>query len=108
MNITPAMGVIEVRRINKGTISLNDLNSIIVFPNPTEGDVQVQFKIKEDGYVDMSISDEVGRRIQTLLKENMPAGKYKYLAKLDSLADGIYVASVTSTNQVLSGKVIKK
>ena len=106
MNITPAMGVIEVRRINKGTISLNDLNSIIVFPNPTEGDVQVQFKIKEDGYVDMSISDEVGRRIQTLLKENMPAGKYKYLAKLDSLADGIYVLSVTTDTESLHSKII--
>jgi hypothetical protein len=106
MNITPAMGVIEVRRINKGTISLNDLNSIIVFPNPTEGDVQVQFRIKEDGYVDMSISDEVGRRIQTLLKENMPAGKYKYLAKLDSLADGIYVLSVTTDTESLHSKII--
>jgi len=106
MNITPAMGVIEVRRINKGTISLNDLNSIIVFPNPTEGDVQVQFKIKEDGYVDMSISDEVGRRIQTLLKENMPAGKYKYLAKLDALADGIYVLSVTTDTESLHSKII--
>jgi hypothetical protein len=106
MNITPAMGVIEVRRINKGTISLNDLNSIIVFPNPTEGDVQVQFKIKEDGYVDMSISDEVGRRIQTLLKENMPAGKYKYMAKLDSLADGIYVLSVTTDTESLHSKII--
>ena len=106
MNITPAMGVIEVRRINKGTISLNDLNSIIVFPNPTEGDVQVQFKIKEDGYVDMSISDEVGRRIQTLLKENMPAGKYKYLAKLDSLADGIYILSVTTDTESLHSKII--
>jgi hypothetical protein len=106
MNITPAMGVIEVRRINKGTISLNDLNSIIVFPNPTEGDVQVQFRIKEDGYVDMSISDEVGRRIQTLLKENMPAGKYKYMAKLDSLADGIYVLSVTTDTESLHSKII--
>ena len=106
MNITPAMGVIEVRRINKGTISLNDLNSIIVFPNPTEGDVQVQFRIKEDGYVDMSISDEVGRRIQTLLKENMPAGKYKYLAKLDALADGIYVLSVTTDTESLHSKII--
>jgi hypothetical protein len=106
MNITPAMGVIEVRRINKGTISLNDLNSIIVFPNPTEGDIQVQFRIKEDGYVDMSISDEVGRRIQTLLKENMPAGKYKYLAKLDALADGIYVLSVTTDTESLHSKII--
>ena len=106
MNITPAMGIVEVRRINKGTISLNDLNSIIVFPNPTEGNIQVQFKIKEESNVDMSISDEVGRRVQTILKEHMPAGKYKYSANLDCLADGIYILSVTTDTESLHSKII--
>ena len=106
MNITPAMGIVEVRRINKGTISLNDLNSIIVFPNPTEGNIQVQFKIKEESDVDMSISDEVGRRVQTILKEHMPAGKYKYSANLDCLADGIYILSVTTDTESLHSKII--
>jgi hypothetical protein len=106
MNITPAMGIIEVRRVNKGTISLNDLNSIIVFPNPTEGNIQVQFKIKEDSNVDMAISDEVGRRIETLLKQRMPAGKYKYSANLDRLSDGVYILSVTTETEVLHSKII--
>ena len=106
MNITPAMGIIEVRRINKGTVSLNDLNSIIVFPNPTEGDIQVQFKIKEDSNVDMAVFDEVGRRIETILKQRMPAGKYKYSANLDRLSDGVYVLSVTTETEVLHSKII--
>lgn len=106
MNITPAMGIIEVRRINKGTVSLNDLNSIIVFPNPTEGDIQVQFKIKEDSNVDMAVFDEVGRRIETILKQHMPAGKYKYSANLDRLSDGVYILSVTTETEVLHSKII--
>lgn len=106
MNITPAMGVIEVRRVNKGTVSLNDLNSIIVFPNPTEGDIQIQFKIKEDSNVDMAISDEVGRRIQTILKQRMPAGKYKYSANLDRLSNGLYILSVTTETEILHSKII--
>ena len=36
MNITPAMGIIEVRRI-KQPINVNDLSDIIVFPNPNDG-----------------------------------------------------------------------
>lgn len=106
MNITPAMGIIEVRRVNKGTVSLNDLNSIIVFPNPTEGDIQVQFKIKEDSNVDMAVFDEVGRRIETILKQRMPAGKYKYNVSLDRLSDGVYVLSVTTETEVLHSKII--
>ena len=106
MNITPAMGIIEVRKINKGLISLNDLNTIIVFPNPNEGNVQIQFKIKEDSNVDMSIYDEVGRRVQTLLNERMPAGKYKYKTKLDSLSNGVYILSILTDTENLHSKII--
>lgn len=106
MNITPAMGIVEVRRINKGVVSLNDLNSVIVFPNPTDGAVQIQFQIKQDADVDVSISDEVGRRIQTILNEKMPAGKYKYSANLDRLSDGVYVLTVVTEHEVLHSKIV--
>jgi hypothetical protein len=106
MNITPAMGIIEVRRINKGVVSLNDLNSVIVFPNPTDGAVQIQFQIKQDAEVDVAISDEVGRRIQTILREKMPAGKYKYATNLDRLSDGVYVLTVVTEQETLHSKII--
>jgi hypothetical protein len=106
MNITPAMGVIEVRRINKGVISLDELNSIISFPNPTDGPIQIQFKIKEDSEVDVAISDEIGRRVQTILSERMPAGKYKYNTNLDRLPNGFYVLSVTTQKEILHSKII--
>jgi hypothetical protein len=106
MNITPAMGIIEVRRINKGVVSLNDLNSVIVFPNPTDGAVQIQFQIKQDAEVDVAISDEVGRRIQTILNEKMPAGKYKYSANLSRLSDGVYVLTVVTEYEVLHSKIV--
>ena len=106
MNITPAMGIIEVRRINKGVVSLNDLNSVIVFPNPTDGAVQIQFQIKYDAEVDVAISDEVGRRIQTILNEKMPAGKYKYSANLSRLSDGVYVLTVVTEHEVLHSKIV--
>jgi len=54
----------------------------------------------------MSISDEVGRRVQTILKERMPAGKYKYSANLDCLSDGIYILSVTTETESLHSKII--
>jgi hypothetical protein len=106
MNITPAMGVIEVRRINKGTVSLNDLNSIIVFPNPNEGTVQVQFQIKEDSDVSMTINDLVGKEVAKLLEQRMPAGKYKYIADLTKLNNGLYLLTVTTNTEVLHSKII--
>ena len=78
----------------------------IVFPNPTDGAVQIQFQIKQDADVDVAISDEVGRRIQTILKEKMPAGKYKYSANLDRLSDGVYVLTVVTEHEVLHSKIV--
>ena len=106
MNIIPAMGIIEVRRINKGTVSLNDLNSIIVFPNPNEGTVQVQFQIKEDSDVSMTINDLVGKEVAKLLEQRMPAGKYKYIADLTKLNNGLYLLTVTTNTEVLHSKII--
>jgi hypothetical protein len=54
----------------------------------------------------MAISDEVGRRIQTILKQRMPAGKYKYSANLDRLSNGLYILSVTTETEVLHSKII--
>jgi hypothetical protein len=106
INITPAMGVVEVRRINKGAVSLNDLNSIIVFPNPNEGTVQVQFQIKEESDVTMTINDLVGKEIAQLLEQKMPAGEYKYIADLTKLNNGLYLLTVTTNNEVLHSKII--
>jgi hypothetical protein len=106
INISPAMGVIEVRRINKGVVSLNNLNSIIVFPNPNEGTVQVQFQIKEDSDVTMSINDLVGKEVAKLLEQKMPAGNYKYIADLTKLNNGLYLLTVTTNNEVLHSKII--
>ena len=68
--------------------------------------VTVEFKIKEDSEVDVAISDEIGRRVQTILSERMPAGKYKYNTNLDRLPNGFYVLSVTTQKEILHSKII--
>jgi hypothetical protein len=104
MNITPAMGIIEVRR--KGIVSINQIQDLIAFPNPTEGAIQVQFKIVEESDVNLSLYNEVGQLVQNILDKHMPAGQFKYNVDLQRLPDGMYILTLKTQKQTLDSKLL--
>ena len=104
MNITPTMGIIEVRR--KGTVNLNQVESLIAFPNPTEGAIQVQFKIAEESDVNLSLYNEVGQMVQNILDQHMPVGSYRYSVDLQRLPDGVYILTLKTEKQILDSKLL--
>jgi len=104
MNIAPAMGIIEVRR--KGVVNLNQVSDLIAFPNPSEGAIQVQFKIAEESDVNLSLYNEVGQMVQNILDKHMPVGNYKYTVDLERLPDGVYILTLKTEKQVLDSKLI--
>jgi len=105
MNITPAMGIVEVRRIQNGTTVVKGLDKLIVFPNPTQGEVVVEFKVETDSEVSLNVSDLIGKRVLEILNQRMPAGDYKYIVKLDQLANGMYVMSLQTSTTSKSHKI---
>lgn len=104
MNITPTMGIIEVRR--KGTVSLNQVSDLIAFPNPSEGAIQVQFKIAEESDVNLSLYNEVGQLVQNILDKHMPIGSYRYSVDLERLPDGVYILTLKTEKEVLDSKLL--
>ena len=105
MNITPAMGVIEVRRVNK-PVKLSELEDIIVFPNPNDGVVNLQFRVEQESQTEVLVSDLVGRKVMDVLNTKMPAGDYKYVVNLTKLEDGFYFLSVKTDNKISTSKII--
>jgi hypothetical protein len=104
MNITPTMGIVEVRR--KGLVSINHVSDLMAFPNPTEGAIQVQFKIAEESDVNLSLYNEVGQLVQNILDKHMPIGNYKYSVDLERLPDGVYILTLKTEKQVLDSKLL--
>jgi hypothetical protein len=104
MNITPTMGIIEVRR--KGVVNLNQVSDLIAFPNPSEGAIQVQFKIAEESDVNLSLYNEVGQMVQNILDKHMPVGNYKYSVDLERLPDGVYILTLKTEKQVIDSKLL--
>ena len=106
MNVTPTMGIVQVRKIKKANVSLDELESILVFPNPTEKEVQIEFSVIQDGHVDMGIDDLIGRRVMQIIDQNMPSGKYKYEVDLSPLSNGLYLLKITTMSSSNTTKII--
>jgi hypothetical protein len=105
MNITPAMGVIEVRRVNK-PVKLSELEDLIVFPNPNDGVVNLQFRVDQESQTEVLVSDLVGRKVMEVINTKMPAGDYKYVVNLTKLEDGFYFLSVKTDTKISTSKII--
>ena len=97
MNVNPAMGIVEVRKI-KQDVTIKGLEQLIIYPNPNQGEVIVEFRVQVDSDVNINVTDMIGKKVLEILNTKMPAGDYKYLVKLDVLNNGMYIMSLqTST-----------
>jgi hypothetical protein len=105
MNITPAMGVVEVRRV-KRPIKLDELKDLLVFPNPNDGIINVQFRVEQESQTEVMVSDLIGRKVMEVLNTKMPAGDYKYVVNLTKLEDGFYFLSVKTDTKISTSKII--
>ena len=105
MNITPAMGIIEVRKI-KQPIKIDELDKFIIFPNPNDGMVAIEFTIKEESNTELAVSDLVGRKVLDVLNTRMPQGKYNYIVNLTTLNNGLYLISLKTDYNIQTSKII--
>jgi len=110
LNITPTDGIIQVLIINPGfgtgwAID-NDLMTVKLAPNPTQGTVYATFNILEDAMVNLTFRDHMGNPIRTVVNQFMPAGTYTYSTDLGHVSGGIYYAILTSGKKVASAKEI--
>lgn len=60
------------------------------YPNPFNGQTTIRLSIIEYGFVELSIYDNLGRKIETVLSEAMPIGTYTINFDAKDLASGIY------------------
>ena len=104
MDITPSMGIIEVRKTKQG-INVVGMEKLIVFPNPNQGEVVVEFKVDVDSDVNLNVSNLIGQKVLDIINKQMPAGSYKYIVKLDQLANGMYIMSLQTSTTATSHKI---
>jgi hypothetical protein len=108
MNITPAMGVVEVKKMSFTPILDKNRIDLTIAPNPSDGNYQIAFNIIEEGKTEVFVYDAYGKKVGTIVSGVMPSGQYLYSANL-SLASGFYYTVVNNNGfQAMSKTLIIK
>ena len=75
------------------------------YPNPFNNSTLIYYATEHEGRVELSIYDYTGRRVQTLVNRNLPAGNYNILFNSSGFSSGVYFYVLRSNRQTLSKKM---
>jgi len=103
MQVTPTNGVYEVKSLNG--VELKE-NQILVYPNPTTGEVIIKFNVPVDGNVNLSFVDGNGKKAITVFEQYMPSGNYSYSASLRNLIPGTYYTTLMTSSAISVSKTV--
>jgi hypothetical protein len=105
MNITPAMGVIEVRRISYKPQFNPNVFELKTTPNPNDGNMSVAFNLVNEGKTELSIFNAQGQKVAQIFDQNMPKGQYVYSVKA-TLPAGFYYTTINSNGNFATSKIL--
>ncbi len=69
-------------------------------PNPFNAITTLTYEIIERGWTELFVLDMLGRRVATLVDEDLAPGKYRVHFSADHLASGVYVAVLRTPTQL--------
>jgi hypothetical protein len=79
------------------------------YPNPVSSSVQIEYSLIEEGKTELTLADNTGRHIATLIDEPMKPGRYSLRFATDGLPSGLYfLALQTPTVQLVRGMVVAR
>lgn len=97
--------------IERTIIGINDLKNINFFrvaPNPVKDDIYIEFYLKEGAHTIVTLTDNFGKKITTILDENLKNGKHVIKAHINDLniASGIYYITVATNFSLKTEKIV--
>lgn len=84
------------------------IRKLEIYPNPSLGQVQIQFTLNNYSEVCIELYDLVGKRVKKVLNASKNPGEYKISEDLSGLASGYYLLMLTTEREkVTKGIVIQ-
>jgi hypothetical protein len=80
---------------------------LIIYPNPTEGNVTVKLPVQKTFTGDVTITDANGAIVMSRSGLTIPSGDVTTL-DLGSLSEGVYSVKLSSNQATYSGRIIVK
>jgi hypothetical protein len=80
--------------------------SLVCYPNPANGMVQVTYETRLAGKPEVSLFDLSGKAINTIPQGMQPAGKHEARIDVRNLANGLYLIRVSTADHAESIRVM--
>ena len=103
--ITPTDGIIQVFRVRPTGVT--PIGGLGVFPNPLTEQLNVIYRVYEDGKVDISVYDMEGRMLKNIVNENKEVGEYFTQVDFSEFAPGLYMVLSKNGGMTMSERVAK-
>ncbi|NWF50894.1 MAG: T9SS type A sorting domain-containing protein [Ignavibacteriaceae bacterium] len=87
---------INVEELNQNTVQ--DFELYQNYPNPFNGETKIRFRVREAGYVFLSVFDLLGNEVMKIKDGFKPAGTYEISFNSGELPTGIYFYKLTAGN----------
>ncbi len=94
--------------ITTGTAEPAIVEELILFPNPTKGQVITSFNLVESSEVQASVLNLLGETLSSQYLGRLPAGKHIEPTDVSMLPNGIYFMRITANGQARTVKFVKK
>jgi hypothetical protein len=79
---------------------------VVNFPNPFETKTTIEFQTHISSHVSLTIYNQTGEKIYTLVNQKLPAGKHSFNFDGSSLPGGIYIYQLQADDYVTTEKMI--
>jgi hypothetical protein len=76
------------------------------FPNPFNPSSVIRIAVPKNAHVTLTVYNELGQKVVTLVDQNLTAGYYDRLFDGSSFASGVYFSKLTVGSEVIVGKMI--
>lgn len=82
--------------------------SVMIYPNPTSGPLNIRLQTKETTAVTIAVMDIAGQEVQTNYYENVSAGENRFAIDVADLSAGIYIIKVQSGDGIITLPLIRQ
>jgi hypothetical protein len=91
-----------------GTLGVTEISSTVPhgyslgqnYPNPFNPTTIIPFSIADRGHINLTVYDETGRRVATLIDRDLTPGSYHTDFNASNLASGVYFYRLTSGSSI--------
>ena len=106
LQATQTFNLKAVRKKAIGVLENDFLNTINLYPNPTQNNSTLAFELNQRGVLQISVLDIHGRVVTSLVDLNLTAGKHEVEIPSSTLQSGIYFVQLSANNKTTLIKLV--